>query len=148
MIALDTNILIALHRADVVGHAAAHTAYASAGGDTTDWALLWPCVHEFIGIATHSRIFSPPSTLVEALGAIETWRARPRIRFLAEDDTYWVEFERLVRAGAIAGPRVHDARIAALCLDHGVRELWTADRDFSRFPKLRTHNPLVSSTPA
>jgi len=24
-----------------------------------------------------------------------------------------------------------------------VRELWTADRDFSRFPRLRTRNPLV-----
>jgi predicted nucleic acid-binding protein len=33
--------------------------------------------------------------------------------------------------------------IAALCLHHGVSELWTADRDFTRFPALRTHNPLV-----
>ena len=39
--------------------------------------------------------------------------------------------------------RVHDARIAALCLAHGVRELWTADRDFSRFAKLATANPLA-----
>jgi predicted nucleic acid-binding protein len=38
---------------------------------------------------------------------------------------------------------VHDARIAALCLSHGVCELWSADRDFSRFPALRTRNPLV-----
>ena len=40
---------------------------------------------------------------------------------------------------------VHDARIAALCLSHGVRELWSADRDFSRFPALRTRNPLVEA---
>jgi hypothetical protein len=46
-------------------------------------------------------------------------------------------------AGNIAGPLVHDARIAAICLQHGVRELWTADRDFSRFPQLKTVNPLV-----
>jgi predicted nucleic acid-binding protein len=43
----------------------------------------------------------------------------------------------------IDGPRVHDARIAALCLRHGITELWTADRDFSRFPTLRVRNPLV-----
>jgi predicted nucleic acid-binding protein len=42
-----------------------------------------------------------------------------------------------------AGALVHDARSAALCLHHGVRELWTADRDFSRFAALRTRNPLV-----
>lgn len=30
--------------------------------------------------------------------------------------------------------KVYDARIAAVCLDHGVAELWTADRDFSLFP--------------
>jgi predicted nucleic acid-binding protein len=50
--------------------------------------------------------------------------------------------ELLVRA-RVAGPKVHDARIAALCLDHGVSELWTVDRDFSRFP-LVTRNPLAS----
>jgi hypothetical protein len=29
-----------------------------------------------------------------------------------------------------------------LCKVHGVTELWTADRDFSRFPGLRKRNPL------
>jgi hypothetical protein len=48
-----------------------------------------------------------------------------------------------VTAGNIIGGRIHDARVAALCLYHGVRELWTADRDFSMFPQLKTHNPLV-----
>jgi len=143
MIALDTNVLLALHRADAPGHAAAMEAYHAAGGDRAEWAIPWPCVHEFFGVATHPRVFVPPSTIDEALSAAESWRARPRVRFLSEDDTYWTVFAPLVSAGSIVGPRVHDARIAALCLDHGVSELWTADRDFSRFPKLRTRNPLV-----
>ena len=37
---------------------------------------------------------------------------------------------------------IHDARIAAICLHNGVTELWTADRDFSRFKPLKTVNPL------
>ena len=41
------------------------------------------------------------------------------------------------------GPLVHDARIAALCLSHGIKELLTADRDFGRFRDLKTRNPLV-----
>jgi predicted nucleic acid-binding protein len=50
----------------------------------------------------------------------------------------------IVLAARLSGPRIHDARIAALCLHHGVRELWTADRDFSAFPQLKTRNPLVN----
>lgn len=38
---------------------------------------------------------------------------------------------------------IHDARIAAICLNHRVAELWTADRDFSVFPGLKTRNPLI-----
>jgi predicted nucleic acid-binding protein len=46
--------------------------------------------------------------------------------------------------GRTAGAQVHNARIAALCLAHGVRELWTHDRDFGRFPTLTVRNPRSS----
>lgn len=49
----------------------------------------------------------------------------------------------LLTVGRIAGPRVHDARVAALCLAHGVATLLSADRDFSRFPTLDVRNPMV-----
>jgi len=32
--------------------------------------------------------------------------------------------------------------MAALVLEHGVRELWTTDRDFTRFAGLRLRNPF------
>ena len=32
------------------------------------------------------------------------------------------------------GNLAHDEHIAALIVEHGVGELWTADRDFARFP--------------
>ncbi len=63
---------------------------------------------------------------------------------LAEAANYWEEFQRIARAGRIVGPQVHDARIAALCTAHAVRELWSADRDFSRYAGIQTRNPLVS----
>jgi uncharacterized protein len=49
----------------------------------------------------------------------------------------------LLAAGRVAGAQVHDARIAALCRQHGVRELWSADRDFNRFAGVSVVNPLV-----
>ncbi len=52
--------------------------------------------------------------------------------------------EELLGSAQISGPRIHDAKIASICLQSGVRELWTADRDFSRFPALKTRNPLIT----
>jgi hypothetical protein len=48
-----------------------------------------------------------------------------------------------VEAAQASGGLVHDARVAALCRHHGVRELWSADRVFSRFPQVTVRNPLV-----
>lgn len=145
MIALDTNVLISLHRSDASGHIEATRAFNEAGGPTGAWGIPWPCVHEFIAVATHPRIFNPPSTLNQALEAITRWRAWPSVNFFHEDDNYWPELSKIALAARVTGPRIHDARIAALCLHHGVRELWTANRDFSHFPRLRTRNPLVTT---
>jgi predicted nucleic acid-binding protein len=62
---------------------------------------------------------------------------------IGETDGYWPALKRLLAGGLIDGPRVHDARIAALCLLHGVSELWSLDRDFSRYPSLKVVNPLT-----
>jgi uncharacterized protein len=53
------------------------------------------------------------------------------------------DLRALLIASQVTGARVHDARIAALCHQHGVRELWSADRDFGRFPGLDIVIPLV-----
>ncbi|HEY2314648.1 MAG TPA: hypothetical protein VGH96_13615, partial [Streptosporangiaceae bacterium] len=60
-------------------------------------------------------------------------------------EAYWSALSSLLSSGNVSGPLVHDARIAALCLSHGIRELWSADRDFSRFPRLKVTNPLVTA---
>jgi uncharacterized protein len=74
---------------------------------------------------------------------MEVWMSAPNVRILGETSTHWEELKTLALDGQIVGPPIHDARIAAICMQHGVSELWTADRDFSRFPKLKTKNPLV-----
>lgn len=142
MIAVDSNILIYAHRRDSPWHQQAYEALRGLAEGRASWAIPWPCVHEFLAIATHT-IYSPPSTLDQALDQVEAWLASPSLQLLAESGGYWEGLAQLLRAGRVTGPRVHDARVAALCLQHGVHELWTADRDFSRFPDLRTRNPLI-----
>lgn len=144
MIAVDTNILVYAHRRDSPWHAKAAGALAQLAESRARWALPWPCAHEFFGIVTHRRIYAPPSTVDAAVAQIEAWLGSPSIELIAEDVGYWPVLRDVLRAGRIDGARVHDARIAAVCTLHGVRELWTADRDFSRFPGLQTRNPLQS----
>lgn len=100
-------------------------------------------MHEFLGIVTHPKIYDPPSTLAQALDQVQAWVESPTLVLISESEGYWPALKTSLTQARVAGPRVHDARIAALCALHGVRELWTADRDFSRFAGLRTRNPPV-----
>ena len=107
------------------------------------WAVPWPCIHEFLAIVTHERIYSPPSPLERASEQVQAWLESPSVVLLAEGDGYWSTLAQLLAKAKVTGPRVHDARIAALCISSSVRELLSADRDFSRFGSLRTRNPLA-----
>ena len=143
MIAIDTNVLIAAHREDNPAHSRADARLAELAESGRPWALPWHCLHEFVAMTTHPRIFKPPTPPADALVQVEKWLRAPAVTVLAEMEGYWELFGAVVRESGIAGPKVHDARIATLCRQHGVRVLWTADRDFSRFPWLKTQNPLV-----
>ncbi|MGB0679331.1 MAG: type II toxin-antitoxin system VapC family toxin [Polyangiales bacterium] len=145
MIAVDTNILVYAHRQDAGFHAAAAGALRTLAEGAHMWALPWPCLHEFFAIVTHPRIYKPPTPAQAAMTQIECWLEAPHLVLLSEGHGHWAELSALLSEGHIQGPQVHDARIAALCLAHGVRELWTMDRDFSRFPTLTVRNPLTAA---
>jgi toxin-antitoxin system PIN domain toxin len=143
MIAIDTNILVYAHRRDSEWHELADRCLTQLAESTVPWAIPWPCIHEFMAIATHPRIYNPPTPLADAIAQVECWIEAPTLVMLSESSGYWDALGDLLIHGRVAGPQVHDARIAALCQHHGVAELWTADRDFNRFPNLTVVNPLV-----
>ncbi len=143
MIAIDTNLLVYAHREDSPWHEAAYARIVQLAEGRTPWALPWPCLHEFLAIVTHSRIYDPPTPLSVVLEQVDAWLEAPSVVLLAESEGYWPELRGALLTGRITGPLVHDARVAALCQFHGIRELWTLDRDFSRFPTLTVVNPLV-----
>jgi toxin-antitoxin system PIN domain toxin len=143
VIAVDTNILVHAHRAESGWHTKAKARVAELAGSDETWAIPWPCVHEFLAVVTHPKIFNPPTPVARALQQVSFWLESPSLALLGEAPGYWDQLSSVILAGGVAGPRIHDARIAALCTMHGVKELWSADRDFSRFRKLRVRNPLV-----
>lgn len=143
MIAIDTNILVYAHREDSPWHEAANRQVKDLSEGNRSWAIPWPCLYEFLAIVTHPRIYNPPSPLEMAVTQVEAWLESPGVVLISEGESFWTTMKRVIQNGKVTGPRVHDARIAALCISHGVKYLWTADRDFSRFPELSTHNPLI-----
>ena len=143
MIAVDSNILVHAHRSDSEAHEAARISIANLATSDETWAIPWPCVHEFLAVVTHPRVFNPPSPVERALEQVSMWMESPSLVLLGEETGYWENLSSAVLSSGVSGPRVHDARIAALCVLHGVKELWSADRDFGRFPDLRVRNPLV-----
>jgi uncharacterized protein len=145
VIAVDTNVLVYAHREDSPHHEAALRALRLLTERGRSWALPWPCVHEFLAIVTHPRIYRPASSTEEALAAATDLMAMPGVRTLTEGPDHLSILGTLLAESGVVGAKVHDARIAALCLSHGVTELWTADRDFSFFAALKTRNPLVSA---
>jgi uncharacterized protein len=146
MIAVDTNILVYAHREESPFYQIALDVIADLINGPETWAIPWPCVHEFLNVVTNARIFSLPTPLIEALEQVAEWMRSPTLILLAESPSHWKMLREVLEGGrGVSGPRVHDARIVALCRQHGVRELWSADRDFSRFRNLKVVNPLLRS---
>ena len=143
MIAVDTNILVYAHRADAEWHTPAAQAVTSLANLSAPWAIPWPCVHEFLAVVTSPRIYAPPTPLKRACEQVDAWLESPSLVLIGEDEDYWPMLRGVLVGAKVAGAMVHDARVAALCRRHGVSELWTADRDFSRFSGLRVRNPLT-----
>lgn len=143
-VAVDTNILVYAHRADSTFHAQASARVGELATGPSTWAIPWPCIYEFFAVVTHPRIYTPPTPIARALDQIDAWLESPTVVLLTEDEQHWSALRALLASSMTAGPRAHDARIAALCIAHRVTMLWTADRDFSRFPQLRVNNPLTA----
>lgn len=143
MIAVDTNILVYAHREDSPWHDRAYASIVVLAEGRAQWAIPWTCVHEFFAIVTHPKIYSPPTPLPAAIDQIQAWLESPSLILLQETEGYWLQFRNTIETGRIVGGQIHDARIAALCHLHEVKELWTADRDFSRFSGINVRNPLI-----
>jgi len=110
---------------------------------TSPWAIPWPCIYEFLRVVTHPRVYHPPMPLALALQEVSRLLASPTLLLLHETPNHPQVMQEVLRLAGVSGNLIHDAHIAALCLEHGVDELITGDRDFSRFPFLRVLNPFA-----
>lgn len=142
MQAIDTNILICAEVASSQRHEAALQLLQGLAEGALPWAIPWPCIYEFLRVVTHPRVFHPPVPLEVALEDLHRVLASPSLFLLTETVRHASVLDQTIRQAGATGNLVHDAHIAALCLEHGVSELITGDRDFSRFAGLKVLNPF------
>jgi hypothetical protein len=107
------------------------------------FAVAWPTVMSYLRIATHPAVFDQPLSPDEAMANIETLLSLPYARFLSEDEGFWGAYRAITSEVPTRGNLVPDAHVAALLRSHGVKTLYTHDRDFLKFPFLDLRDPLA-----
>lgn len=144
MRALDSNILVFAEVRGSPQHARAREVLRECSEGAAAWAIPWPCLYEFLRVVTHPRVYHPPVPAEVALADLRAVLASPSLVLLAETARHTEVMEAVVRASGATGNLIHDAHIAALCIEHGVTELITGDLDFRRFAGLRVLDPFGS----
>jgi toxin-antitoxin system PIN domain toxin len=129
---VDTNVLLYAANADDDAHGAARTLLERLADGPDLLYLFWPTIMGFLRIATHSAIFPEPLAPEQAVAAITGLLDRPNVRAPAEDEGFW-ELYRSTADSQTRGNHVPDAHLAALMRRHGVRVIYTRDRDFRRY---------------
>jgi toxin-antitoxin system PIN domain toxin len=133
VIAVDTNVLVYAHRAELVKHEAAAARLVAVAEGPSAWALPVFCLGEFLRVVTHPRLFDPPFTAAEARRALERVLASPSLEVISPGPAYPELLLQAVDEADAVGNLVFDAQIVALCREAGISVLLTEDRDFDRF---------------
>jgi len=89
------------------------------------------------------EIFATPLSPDEALGNITALLSLPHARAVSELEGFLDSYAHVVGDVAVRGNLVPDGHVAAILFQHGVRTLYTNDRDFRKFESLDVKNPFA-----
>lgn len=145
-LAVDTNILLYASDTQSPFHQSALAFLEERSAGRELFYLPWPVIMSYLRIVTHGRIFNAPMTPKVARANIAELLSLPHTRPLGEGPDFWRCYEEISGTTVVRGNLVPDAHIAAILLEHGVRDIATNDSDFKKFGDLRVQNPLAKST--
>jgi uncharacterized protein len=133
MIAIDTNILVYAHHEKLPLHRKALSRLVGLAEGLEPWALPVFCIGEFLRLVTHPKLFDPPSTPGQAVQAMASLLESPSAVILNPAENFWPILAEIAKIADAKGNILYDAKIMAVGREHGVREILSEDRDFSRF---------------
>lgn len=143
MILIDASILLHSYDSSSPRHEAARRWLEETLSQPEPVALSWQGILAFLRITTNSRAIDHPCSLEESLAIVSSWLERPAVIILASGERHFEILRKLISEGQAFGRLAADADLAALAIEHGAT-LSTSDREFSRFPGLRTLNPFAT----
>ena len=142
MVLIDVNVLLYAHREETPDHLKYRSWLEELMHSPQAYGMTDMVLSSFLRIATHPRIFDPPSPLGAALTFADQVRDRPNCVAIRPGGRHWDIFTGLCRDVQCKGNLVQDAYLAGIAIESG-SEWITTDRDFSRFPSLRWRHPLA-----
>lgn len=142
MILADLSLIIAAVNSRAPKHRAARAWWEETLNGTDTIGLSWLVILGFIRLSTHPKIFPNPMLLADAIALVDGWIARPNVQIVAVTPQHWNILQNMLHAVGHGSALTMDAHLACLAIEHDA-EIATADEDFSHFPGLKWHNPLV-----
>jgi hypothetical protein len=143
LILLDVNLLLYAYDPSFERHEKARIWFQEALAGPPQVRLAWVTILAFLRIATNPRAFDRPLSMSEAISTVAGWLGEPSVAVLETGERHWQILSRLLVDGQARSRLVMDAHLAALAIEHGAT-FCTSDRDFARFPGLKTLDPLES----
>lgn len=140
---IDANLVLWAHHAQFLQHEAARRWWAATLTDVAQVAIPWPTVLAFLRVSTHPRALERPLDIGVAWAVVQEWLDRPNVWTPLPTERHRGILTRLLIDARAAGNHTTDAHLAALAIEWGL-QLNSADRDFSRYPGLRWHDPLAA----
>lgn len=140
-IALDTNVLVKAFRDEDAAGDALRALLAGRAAEGTEFVVPVFCVGELWRIVTDRRapIHVTPARALAWIDRLLSDGAT----LLTPGPGYWGAFKALLIGARPEGRGVFDCQIAALCQEHGIREIWTFDRAFVRHANVTAVDPLM-----
>jgi len=140
---LDVNVLLYAsdRSSDRHDHARRFVEACAAGPELL--CLAWPTLMSYVRIATHPRIFAAPLSPDEALGNVAALLGLPHVRPVSELDGFLDAYKHVTGETSVRGNLVPDAHVATILFQHGVRTLYSNDRDFRKFSSIDLRDPFA-----
>ncbi len=140
---LDVNVLLYASDRASDRHVRARRFVETCAAGPEILCLTWPTLMSYLRIATHPRIFAAPLSPDEALANVSALLGLPHVRAISELDGFVDAYTHVVGDIPVRGNLVPDAHIAAILFQHGVRTLYSNDRDFRKFQSLDLRDPFT-----
>lgn len=139
----DANILLYAANIDSPYHRQARSFIQSCAEGSESWFLTWHVVHAFVRIATHGKIMEKPLAPGDAIAFVDQILELPHVQTIGESEpVFWATYKAEITTAHLRGNQIPDAIIVSVMKTHGVRTIYTKDRDFLRFAGIKVIDPL------